>query len=553
MSEIASIVDDFAGADTIPALLSRAVDRFPNEIAVKTNVKGTIVEKTYLQLKKDSNAVSVNLKKMGIKANKVAFIGKICYEWVVTYFGVTGSRNIVVPIDKDLSMPEVEKLLCLADVSVLFFDDSNMDVAQYIRHHCKNVKLIVCFQPTESFPSLFDFNGEQGNTLPDDINVQADQTAMIVFTSGTTGESKGVMLSHQNICHNIICSIYLIGKDTFIHGECTVPILPPHHMLEITTGILAPMLFYGITICIGGGLKDVSKNLKQFRPVLLIMVPMVVEGIYKRIWSEAQKRRKGGRLKFAIKLSNLLLKLRIDIRRVLFRGVMDSLGGELRIIVCGGAHMDSDLVEKFRAFGITLLNGYGITECSPVVTCNPTNHIKRNSVGLVAPVPYCQVKIEGDEILIRGSIVMQGYYKEEVKTMEAFDREWFKTGDLGYLDKDNYLFITGRKKNLIILKDGNNISPEELEHSIEQHPLVDSVFVYAMHKNKADILVAAIHPNYKYAMDNGIDDSKATLEKVIVVINQKWPRYKRIQMVEVYEKAFDRTALGKVKRFKYIR
>ncbi len=547
MDDITNILDNFKGADTIPALLARSAERFQNRIAIRSKIMGIMVEKTYLQLKKDSDAVTVSIEKMGIKQEKIAIIGKISYEWIVTYFGVTGSKNIVVPIDKDLSAADIERLLDLADVSAIFFDKSHMDVAEYIKKQCKNIKLFVCFQNTEGFISLSDFIKTQYNNVSD-INIQAEQTAMIVFASGSDGVSKGVMLSHQNICHDIICSANLIGKDTFVPGERTMPVLPTHHMLEITCEVLTLMLYYGMTMCIGDGLKNFSKNLKQFKPNMLILVPMIVESIYKRIWREAKQSGKDRKLKLAIKLSNFLLKLKIDIRHILFRNILDSLGGELRVIVCGGSYMDPDLVNKFGVFGIKLLNGYGITECSPVVACNPANNIKKDSVGLIGPAPYCQVKIKDNEILVRGSIVMQGYYKDEDGTKEVFDGEWFRTGDLGYIDKENYLYITGLKKDLIILKDGNNISPVELEQAIEAYPLVETVLVYAVHNDKNDILAAAVYPNYKYAMDNGIEEPKAAIEKLIDEINMSWPRYKRIVRVKLYKEAFDKRELRKLKR-----
>lgn len=551
MSDLSNILKILDNANTIPELLSYAAGRFQNQVAVKAKMKDKIIEKTFVQLKDDSDALSAKLEEMGFVQEKVAVIGGLCYEWLVTYFGVTGSGNIVVSIDKDLNPVDIEKLVLQADVSALFIDDSRLDLALHLGKQCSSIKRIVCFQSTDRFEGLFAFISKRCYDRPQKIPVPPGQTAMIVFTSGDAGDTKGAMLSHKNICHNVICSAYLLGKNLLRPGECTVPVLPVHHMFGITSSILTLTLYYGGTLCISGGLNDYFKSLKQFRPTVLVMVPMIVEGIYKKIWREAKKNGLEDRLIFRIKLSRFLLKLKIDIRRFLFREVLESLGGNLRVISCGGAFMDPSLVDKFRDFGITLLNGYGITECSPVVSSNRPNGMKRNSVGLVAPEPYCQVKIDNGEIMIKGSIVASGYYKDPVNTSKTFDGAWFKTGDLGYLDKDNYLYITGRKKDLIILKDGNNISPVEIEMTLEQHPLVDSAFVYAAKKNLSETLVAAIHPNAKYAAENHIDDIKSALDAIVDSINKLSPAFKRIRMVEVVEDSFDKSVLKKEKRNKF--
>ncbi|MFC3749969.1 AMP-binding protein [Paenibacillus sp. GCM10012306] len=524
MNEILKIADILDGADTIPELLSNAVGRFQQQTAVKFKANGAIIEKTYVQLKADSDALSAAFEERGLAQINIGIIGDLSYEWMVTFFGVTGSGNTVVPIDKDLSLLNIERLILQADVVVLFVDGNRLYIAEELRQRCESLKVIVCFDNTERFQSLDEFSWERASKQPMAIRVHADHTAMIVFTSSAAGDHKGAMLSHRNLCHDVLCSVYLVGRGAFTPGECTVPVLPPHHMFAITPGILAPMLFYGITVCIGGGLNNYLKSVKQFSPAMLIMVPMIVEGIYKRILREAKKNGKEN------------------------REVLNMLGGELRTIICGGAYMDAELVDKFQALGITLLNGYGITECSPVVSCNRPGSIRKNSVGLVAPEPYCQVKINNGEIMVRGSIVMQGYYKDQRGTQEAFEEGWFKTGDLGYTDKDNYLYITGRKKDLIILKDGNNISPVEIEQAIEEHPLIDRSLVYAADKNGTEMLMAVIYPDYKYADNNGIDDVEAALNEVIHTINKSSPAFKRIRRVEVHEKAFDKQDMKKERR-----
>jgi long-chain acyl-CoA synthetase len=319
-------------------------------------------------------------------------------------------------------------------------------------------------------------------------------------------------------------------------------------MFEMTAGLLAP-LYYGITICFGRGIKHISNDVKRVKPAVLVLVPMVVEGIYKRICLEISKSGNEKSFRRAIKLSNILRKFNIDLRSVLFKKIQESFGGKLRIVVCGGAYLDPDLVERFDELGISLRNGYGISECSPVVACNMEKKSKAGSAGFVAPSPYCEVKIVESEIYVRGTIVTQGYYQDAEATDQAFEEGWFKTGDLGYLDDEGFLFITGRKKNLIVLSDGNNISPEELEFHLEKIELISSVFVCDKKHHHATLVTACIYPDFEYAESMGVSDIKQKLEDEIQKINAIFPLYKRIQNIEIFDEDFSKTALGKIKRY----
>lgn len=522
MSELERIIEFMGRADTIPELLSHSAGRYRHQTAVEAKQDGERLQKTYLQLKSDSDALSAALEARGLSQKHVAFIGGLSYEWLVAFFGVTGSGNIAVPIDKDLSLADLVTLVLQADISMLFVDSSQSHIVEQIGRSCEALEVIVCFQAGGPFSSITEFiRDTRCSEKLRSTHVAADQAAMIVFTSSETGGYKGAMLSHRNICHNIICSVYLAGMEAFEPGGCTVVVLPPHHMFAVTSGMLVPLLFYGLTLCLSGGLSGYLSSIQQFRPSLLFMVPMLVEGMYKRISREAART---GQLN------------------------LEFFGGQLRTIICGGAYLDAELVEKYKQLGITLLNGYGITECSPLVSCNRPYGVISHSVGLVGPEPYCQVRIKDDEIQVQGSIVMKQYYKDCKSTEEAFDQGWFKTGDLGYLDQHNYLYITGRKKDLIILKDGNNISPVGIEQSIEQHPLVEQSLVYADDKKGAEMLVAIIHPDYDYAANNGFNDVKLALDDLIQALNNNSPAFKRIRRIEVSEKPFDKLALKKALR-----
>jgi len=385
-------------------------------------------------------------------------------------------------------------------------------------------------------------------TCEPNITIQPEQGAAIVFTSGATGKNKAVLLSHKNICDKICCIFHV--SLNFIPGENIISILPPHHILEITAGLLAP-LCYGGTICFGGGLKYLSQNIKFFQPALMLVVPMVVEGIYKQILNGIRKKGKEKQMIRIVQLSNLLRLLKIDLRRRLFKDIHDAFGGKISAIFCGGAFLDPELVKRFDEWGLPLCDGYGITECTSVVSCNLFNQHRTGSVGLPLPSPFCEVKIVDDEILVRGSIVMKEYYNDKEATQQVFSDDWFKTGDLGYIDTDGFLFITGRKKNLIILSDGNNISPEELETLLEKLPLIKSVFVCAKEHNNLSMITACIHPDFEYARENGIEDIQAVLERETAQINTTLPFYKRVQKIEISEDDFEKTPLCKEKKNKY--
>jgi long-chain acyl-CoA synthetase len=322
-------------------------------------------------------------------------------------------------------------------------------------------------------------------------------------------------------------------------------------MFCLTANILTGF-YLGVSLCFGGGLKYISDNLKYFKPSVIVAVPLIVDSIYKRIRIEAKKGGRERKLKRAIYMSNILRKIKIDIRKILFKEVLNYFGGDLNVIVCGGAFLEPDLVTKYDEFGISLRNGYGITECSPVIACNVKKRIKIDSVGLIAPSPYCDIKIIDGEICIKGSIVMDGYYNDQTSTKEVFVNGYFKTGDTGYIDEDNYLYITGRKKNLIILSDGNNISPEELENHLEKIPLVKSVIVCAKKQASNTIIVAQIFPDYDYIAETDCIDVEKGLNEEIKKVNDGLPPHKKIQRMEIVETDFQKTALGKVKRYLHI-
>lgn len=529
---------------TLKELIEFAADKYKNKAAVKyfgSNKK--VKSKSYIDLRNDVDLMSTYLIKNRINKENIAIIGDVNYEWIVSYYSIVSSGAVVVPIDKELSAKDITDLLIRINAKCVFFGKTCRKKVEEIRKNIKSIEKYISLQPNENYESVKDILKCMYGEEILNYSVEADDLASIVFTSGTTGKSKGVMLTHRNLCEDLMYSYYLVGRED---NTATIPILPVYHMFEITTGIQCP-IYIGFTICIGKGIKYITKSIEEFKPSILTLVPLVVEMLDKRIWMEARKRKKYSKLRKALKLSKFLRRFEIDVRKILFKDIIEMFGGNLHTIVCGGAPLRKELEEEFNEFGITLLNGYGITECSPVLSCNMRGQVKSGSVG--RPLKeFCEIKVVDEEILVKGDIVMKGYYNDEKSTNEAFSGEWFKTGDIGYLDKDGYLFITGRKKNLIILDNGENVSPEELEDVFIKSDLIKEIVVYGGKNNTKNQISAIIVPDNDYIQKNSISDIEGTLNKEIEEINKSLPHYKRIQIINVRDEEFVKTSTGKVKR-----
>ncbi|URZ01278.1 AMP-dependent synthetase/ligase [Clostridium felsineum] len=530
---------------TMKQLIEYASDKYKDKPAVKYMNNGEVASISYLELKRDVDLVARYLCKQNMQKKNIAILAGASYEWIVTLYGIATCGGVTVPIDTGLSVSEIIILLKKADIKCIFYDKLHNSKILEIKKQVPSIKLCYCLQDeggAESVHTILERAANLNMELPE---VKADDLACIVFTSGTTGSSKGVMLTHRNLCDNMICSYYLVGYED---NTATIPLLPVHHMFEFTTGIQT-VIFVGTPICIGRGVKYLNESIQTFKPSVLILVPMILEALHKRIWMEARKSGKEKQLKKVVKLSRFCMKFGIDLRKKLFKDIIAMFGGNLHTIVCGGAPLTKELEQEFNDFGITLLNGYGITECSPVVAVNMRGTSRSGSVGVTSPEPYCKVKIQDGEILVSGSIVMKGYYNESELTEKVFDGEWLKTGDLGYFDKDGFLFITGRRKSLIILDNGENVSPEELEEKIARYDLVKEVMVYAKRNKMKMEITALVVPDKKYVEENQIENIRAEVEKEIKKINAGLPYYKRIQVVEMQDKDLVKTTTGKVKRF----
>jgi Long-chain acyl-CoA synthetases (AMP-forming) len=322
--------------------------------------------------------------------------------------------------------------------------------------------------------------------------------------------------------------------------------LPPYHMFEVTTGFLTP-LFYGGAICFSKD-KNFKNVFSKYTPSALMVVPSILDGFYKQMLIGQGKKHKY--IMSLIFISKLLLLVNIDTRGCLFKKIQKAFGGKLKMMVCGGAEVKDEVVKLFDDFGINVLVGYGITECSPIVSCNRSDMKRRGSVGIVVPEKFCEVHILNNEVLVKGTIVFSGYYNNQEATINSFDKGWFRTGDLGYFDKQGFLYIIGRTKNLIVLPDGNKVSPEEIENEFLKSQIVDSILVYEEKVKKGTQLIAAIYPNISNFEKDEIDVLEA-LNTLKDSINKNNPAYKRISRINVLSAPFETTALGKIKRYKY--
>ena len=499
--------------ETLRDVIRHAKDSYGNQAAYRYKVKKDVEEKTFCDLDRDSMSVSRMVEALGMKGKHTAVLGTTTYHWIASFFGIVNSASVAVPIDAQLAAADICELLNRADVEMLIFDEIRADVAAMAKQACPQIQHIISLQAEEekdgilSWSSLIhQYQGEY------ETEIQPEQLCTILFTSGTTGKSKGVMLSHRNLTDNAVCLDMKIPA-----GTVTMTLLPINHVYCLTMDIIKG-IYIGVTSCINDSIMHVQKNLKLFKPDMVLLVPLVIESIY-------------AKLKAA---GNVMPKKMV---------AHAAFGGNLKTICSGGAYLDPEYVDRFAEYGITILQGYGMTECSPVISTNLPWESKKGSVGKL--MPNCEAKIVDEEIWVRGSSVMMGYYKMPEETAETLEDGWLKTGDLGYVDEDNFVYITGRKKNLIILANGENVSPEEIENQFSRFDLVKEILV----REKDTLIEAEIFPDYEYAKKKHVKDIQAKLQEMIDEYNKDVPVYKRIHSLIVRETEFDKTTAKKIKRF----
>lgn len=514
-----------AEPNDLKELISFCAKEYGDKTAFWYKKKSEEIKVSFRQLQKDIDAFGTYLYSKGYANTHIAVIGENSYEWIVSYFAIVNGGNVAVPIDKEATAEDVKFQLDKSDTTLLIHSNTYKDIADFCGIESINMK---------AFPTMLEDGKkllENGNNSFIDTVIDKEKLCAIVFTSGTTAEPKGVMLNHRNLAKDMIIS----SKNLFV-PEGTVALLPLYHTFGFMACVLCQML-KGYPVYINTSLKRAFDDIKHAQPKHVSVVPMLLVAIYDRIWSNVRNQGKENLFKRMIKISNALLKVGIDIRRVAFKQVFEAFGGNLEMLITGGSAIDEKYIKGFRDIGIKVTNGYGITECSPIVATMRNEHYAPTSVGAIHP--ELEGRIVDGEVQIKGPTVFMGYYKNEEATAEAFDGEWFKTGDLGSIDEDGLLYITGRKKNLIILSNGKNVVPEELESLIMNNvPSVKEVLVYG----EKDSITAEIF------FDEEMDNAESVIKNEIDVLNKKLPSYKQIASVKFRDTEFPKTTTKKIKR-----
>ena len=512
---------------TIRELIDLNAEKYRDASAYSWQVKDKqITKRTYLQTQQDIRIVCYQLSQYVKEHGHIAILGENSYNWIVGYMAVVYGGRVIVPMDKDAPLSELLEKLRISDSDVLLLSDTYKDYLEPVKQ--QGVKVIL-------FSEMEQMCADKSVLSDPDVGfppVDKDTLASIVFTSGTTGQPKGVMLTHGNFASDAFtaCSHVTFEGDGIL-------LLPLHHTYGLVAAVLCPAV-YGKSVFINKSLRYLANDLKATSPQHIAAVPLIVETLYKSIWSNAEKTGKAPLLKKLVSLSNLLRKVHIDLRRTLFRQVIEALGGNLSMIISGGAPISETYVQGFDSLGITVLNGYGITECAPVVAVNRNKYVVSGSVG--APLPCNDVQIAPDgEILVRGTNVMQGYYHDEAATKSCLINGWFHTGDIGMIDQYGALHITGRKKNLIILNNGENVAAEELEQRIlDNIDFVKEVIVTGTDKG----IEAEIY------LDPDVKDAQQRIHSAITALNQKTVSMKRIDHIRLRDTEFPKTTTKKIKR-----
>lgn len=551
--------------NNIKEIIYNSVEQYSKNIAFvikhTENKKVEYENITYKQLLEDINKLGTAVYSLGFKGKRIAVIGRNSYEWAIAHLSNLLGGNVSVPLDKDLQYDELESSLIRSKADMIFFDKKYEEkISQIKEKNNTNLKEYVCFEEAEGFKNISELlkigNEEINSGKTDFINAKIDENemAILLFTSGTTSKSKAVMLSQKNIASNVYamqCVEAIYSTDT------NIAFLPFHHIFGSTCMVV--MLAYGVRTVFPDGLRYIKKNLNEYGVSVFVGVPVLVEAIYKTIMKEVKKQGKTKLVNIATKISNFLLKLHIDLRRILFKSIINELGGKLRFVISGGAPADSKIAKGFNDLGIEVVQGYGLTETSPVIAAENKKCMKAGTVG----IPMLNVKLEIEnpdengigEIRVKGPNVMLGYYENEEATKEVLKDGWFYTGDLGYLDKNGCLAITGRSKNLIVLKNGKKVFPEELETLVNRLELVEECMVYGMpdEKDKNDVkLSIKIVYNKEIVKEKYSDKTEEELYKIIwneiKEINKTLPRYKYIKGMILTDEELIKTTTKKVKR-----
>lgn len=544
--------------DDIREIIYNSAKIYSNNIAFVTKITNgkeiTYKNTTYKELLEDINSLGISLYKLGLKEQRIAICGRNRYEWALTHLSCLMGNMISIPIDKELQLEELEDSLIRSKAKAIVFDEKYVGkIQEIIKRNKTQIETYICMGNISGFKSINNLINE-GKILDKseytNCKINNKDMSILLFTSGTTSKSKAVMLSQYGIAVNVY-DMQLVEDIT--SKDTNIAFLPYHHIFGSTAMVV--MLACGVKTVFPDGLRYIQSNLNEYKVSLFVGVPLLVDKMYQSIEKTIEKQGKTKLIKFAKKVSQFLLKFNIDIRRKLFKQVIDALGGELRFVISGGAPLDKRVAEGFESYGIKMVQGYGLTETSPVIAAENDNAKRYGSIG----VPMKDVELEIynkdengiGEIRVKGPNVMLGYYENEEATKEVLRDGWFYTGDLGYIDKDGFIFITGRSKDVIVLKNGKKVFPDELETLVNRLEEVEECIVFGLPEaeDKNDVKIAIKVVYNKDALDGKTEEEIYNLiwEK-IKEINKTFPKYKYIKHLIITDEPLIKTTTQKVKR-----
>ena len=554
-------------------MLNTSVELYGDNVAFRQRFEKDkpFREITYREALDTVNGLGTALIAHGLKGKRISVIGENCYQWATSYLAAVCGTGVVVPLDKELSAEELKQLIIEADVSaVLFAKKYEKMFKEMMASGDTGLEMLVNFSPAdECGEGVFSWESlvEEGKKLVEsgdrsfiEAEIYADEMSVLLFTSGTTGIAKGVMLSHRNICEDLMSAPTILNVNTW---DIFFSVLPVHHTYECTCGFLMP-LYKGASIAYCEGLKYIVKNLAEVQPTMILAVPLIFESLYNNIMKNVRKQGKEGLVRKVLALNKVTKKVGLDLNKLLLKDILKVFGGRMRVLISGGAAIDPAILQFFNDLGFISVQGYGLTECAPMAALNPDRHkyMRNSSVGHL--LPGMEVKIEDKnedgigEICVKGPNVMLGYYNMPEETAKVIKDGWFHTGDLGYVDDEEFIYITGRKKNVIITANGKNVFPEELEYYLGRSTMVSESMVWAQEDESGQdtVIVATIKPDMEEveaAIGKDAAGDDAQVEKLLWTevdkINENLPFFKKIKKITVRREEFEKTTGKKIKRF----
>ena len=549
-------------------LVDRAVKNYGDKVAFKNKIiindEKKYIEHTFREFGQDVKFLATSLLNSGFKKKRIALIGKNRYEWCVSYMAVTTGDMVIIPLDKSLPEIEMKSLLKRSKADCIIFDKKYIDIVKNIKkENDNNLIMYICMDDINedgvSYYGDLISDGkkliEEGDMNYDSVKVDSEGMTIMLFTSGTTSISKAVMLSQKNVCSNVNAMPHFV---LMYESDTLLSFLPIHHTFECTISFLYGCLYCGATIAFCDGLKYIVDNLKEYGVTVFVAVPLMLEKMYKKLLVGIEKMGKKNLINTLLHITNALNCIHIDIRRKIYKPIIDNLGGKLRLILYGGAPMEKSTVIGLSGFGISMVQGYGLTETSPVISAETDFYKKPGSSGLI--MVNEEVKIDSPnedgigEIVVKGPNVMLGYYKKKKKKKEVLKDGWFYTGDLGKFDKEGFLYLTGRKKEVIVLKNGKNVYPQEIEFLINKLDIVEECIVYGKPTDNNDYIISAKvvyneEEMKKLYPDKGQKEYYDIIWNIIKnSINSNMPNYKHIKEIIITNEPLIKTTTQKVKR-----